>query len=199
MRNFLMVLCVLGALLGGCDEQLPSYEAPKDVLEGYLQKITGDTVTVVIDSSDNFVGSDPTRFRVYVRNKYYQLLEGTALIKGRVTISTFVPLPRIARLNLTRSGFFEPPIFQDRIALAPGDSAKLETKWLHQVISGLLYDSLQYVERFEGTTRIRTFAAVSLTAEGEMQIFERVQAVQLKPITFTLTVQEYKLDAHGRR
>ena len=195
MRCFAISACILSTLLFGCDEQLPSYEEPKDVLEGFLQKTTGDTATVVIDSLGNFVGSEPTRFRVYVRNKYFQLLEGTALIKGTVNLGAFVPSPRVASVTLSRSSFVAPPIFQQRITLPPGDSARMDVGWNHSVIGGYIYDSLQYTERYEGTTRIRTFSPISITADGEIQIFERVQAVSLKAITFTLIVQEFKLNA----
>ena len=194
MKSPVLVALMMVLLTGGCDEQLPSYEEPKDVLSAYLQRTTGDTVSIFIDSTEQFLGSEPTRFRVYVQNRYIQLLEGTQLINGKINLFSFVPLPRASSLSLTRSNLFSPPIFQQRVALPPGDSAKLEVGWSHTVIGGgRLYDSLQYTERYQGTTRIRTFAPISITAEGEIQIFERVQAIALKPITFTLVIQELRL------
>ncbi|MBX2991303.1 MAG: hypothetical protein KF749_09045 [Bacteroidetes bacterium] len=196
MKHAVIMTLLLVTLLSGCDEQLPSYQEPKDVLAAFLQKTTGDTVTVVIDSLERFLGSEPTRLRVYVQNRHIQLLEGAQLINGKINLFSFVPLPRAASLSLGRSNLFSPPIFQQHVALPPGDSAKLEIGWSHTVIGGgRLYDSLQYTERYQGTTRIRTFAPISITAEGEIQIFERVQAVPLKPITFTLVIQELRLGA----
>lgn len=194
MRRLLAIYLFLISALLGCDEQLPSYEQPNDVLEGFLQKTTHDTVTIVVDSREQFLGSEPSRFRVYVRNRYHQLLEGTSLVKGKIGFFAFVPTPKVGSSELTRNNVFAPPIFQGRIAVAPGDSAKLEVRWRHGVIGGRLYDSLQYTQHFEGTTRVRMYSPLSVTAEAEVQIFERVQAIRVKPITFTLVIQELQLN-----
>ena len=182
--------------VAGCEEPFPTYQEPRDVLEASLQKTSRDSVLIVIDSTGVVLGIDPGKFRVYVKNKYQQLLEGEALINGRVSFFSFVPVPRVAVSSLARGNLYVPPIFQNRIAIPPGDSARLDVSWSYLTPSGYLYTGLPYEESYSGTTRIRTYTPVSVTAEAEVQVFERVQAIRTTQISFTLVFIELKLNAH---
>ncbi|MBI5471509.1 MAG: hypothetical protein HY961_04100 [Ignavibacteriae bacterium] len=188
-----MSICLWILLMVGCDEQFPSYEEPKNVLDASLVRVSGDTVTITVDSLENFLSSEPTRLRLYVQNRYIQLLEGTALIQGRVNLFAFDPAPKVGTIEISRNNLFAPPIFRDNIALAPGDSARLDITWNHSVLSGRLYDSLHFIEFYNGRTRVRRYAPIMITAEAGVQLFERVQAVRTQPVSFSLVVQELKI------
>jgi hypothetical protein len=179
----------------GCKEPFPSYQEPSDVLRASLRRISSDTVYTYLDSTGTTMGMDEGRFVVDVKNNYQQLLEGEAKINGRVTFYSYLPTPGVSIVSLGRTNLNSPPIFQNHIAVAPGDSATLEVTWSYWTSSGTVYAGQPYQEYFVGRTRVRTYAPVFLTAEAEIQIFSKVQAIRTKPIQFSALFIELKLNA----
>jgi hypothetical protein len=189
MRAYLFFLLVCALVLQiGCEEPFPAYEEPQNVLSASLKRTTADTLTMVQDSSGMLIGADPVGISVFVRNEYVQLLQGDALIDGKLNFTMISPAPRaFSTESLTQSNVVRPPVFQNTIAITPGDSAELRVRWF-PASKDFFLNGVPYSEVVRSDSTIfRTYAPVKFHVEGDIRLFERVQSIAIKPMEFTQT------------
>jgi hypothetical protein len=188
----LMLLAVTAScatLSPGCDEPMPVYQEPRDILQASLVRTnTADTIYIMLDSLERQISWGTARFRLAVRNGYEDLLEGQILVSGRLNILVTSPIPRVAVVPIDRTDLLSPAIFQDHIAVPPGDSATFILSWNYFVVGASVYDDVPYTERFEGLRRIRVYQKMYFSAGASVQVFERLQAVKTGTVDFASTI-----------
>ncbi len=190
MNRFGIILLIAAAGLFSCKEPFPPYVEPTNVLEASFTRLSADTVYVVEDTTGALLGSENMKVQLKVLNVYPQLLQGEALIKGRIECFVTAPLPRIGQvLTITRSNIIRPPVIQNSIAVPPGQYAEL-TADLPVIVAGKeLYEGVPFQEVYRpDSTKVRTYAPLTVQVRGTVQIFERVQMIDIAPLTFQQTV-----------
>jgi hypothetical protein len=172
-------------IINGCKEPFPAYEEPKNVLSAHFRLISFDTLYAYQDSTGQYIGKEPVVFEVIVKNEYYQLLQGQILVKGKLNCIIIAPVIKVSSLTLGREDMRKPPIFQEAIAITPGDSAVLKTYWFYTVGGAPVFEGVPYTLKVlpDSTLEFR-YQPMTLRIEGSIQIFERVQAIQIQPLEF---------------
>jgi hypothetical protein len=134
------------------------------------------------------LGEDPVGISLFVRNDYAQLLQGEALVTGKLNISMVAPAIRIfPTTTLSQSNVVRPSVVQNTLALTPGDSAEMRIRWLPSGREFFL-DGVPYSEVIKAdSTIIRTYSPVRFHVDGEVRLFERVQPIGVTPMEFVET------------
>lgn len=189
MRKLFFNIIFLAGLFS-CKEPFPPYVEPKNVLEATLVRTSPDTLYVAQDSAGVILGSENIKIQVHVANIYPQLLQGVALIKGRIDYFVTSPIPRVGRSQtITRNNILRPPVVQNTIAVPPGQYAELHCDLPLLIGGNEVYTGIPYSEQLlPDSTRIQTFAPMTIQVRGTVQIFERVQVIEITPLTFQQTV-----------
>lgn len=188
-NNRQLLLLFIGlALVPACDEPFPEYEEPQDVLSASMVCTSADTLYMVQDSAKTGLGSDPIGISLFVRNDYTQLLQGEALITGKLNFTMVAPMVRVfSTFPLGQSHVVRPSVAQNTIALTPGDTAELRIRWLPGGRTFFL-DGVPYTEVVkEDSTVVRTYSEVRFHVDGEIRLFERVQPVTVAPLELVET------------
>lgn len=170
------LLSLFAFALLSCDEVFPPYEEPQHVLQADVNLTAPDTVDLYLDAMTTiYYLITPMVLSVTVRNTHNDLLEGDALVQGRVVIQSFGEIPRTAVVPLSLGNLRTPPVFQGRIALGPDRKAEFSQLWVPQTTDEKMV--------FEGWTpqpageRV-VYGPISFKARAEVQLFERVQPVR---------------------
>lgn len=195
MRLITLTILMLALVFAACDEPFPSYEEPTDILVASIAKVANnDTLYIVADSAGEVISSTFPRLTVFVRNTYTQLLQGSAQVSGRVNVILIWPVPyAFSTVQLTQSDLVTPFVYHDSTALAPGASAQFRAV-VGGTIKSILEQQVPFTDRtLPDSTKIRTYAPVTLQAEAEVRIFERVQPIRTKPYVFTQTYVQISL------
>jgi hypothetical protein len=178
--KYLSVLALLS--LGACKEDFPPYEEPQNVLMGSLATSAPDTIEGAADpNTGQYYLNTPIILNVLMKNTYDNLLQGTALVKGRLVIQTFSAVPRTCVVTLSTGDLRRPPVFQGNIAIAPDSTALFSLIWVpigtdnKYVFEGVPYTLI-------GNTRF--YAPITFLAQAEVQLFERVQAIRFGNLEF---------------
>lgn len=190
MIKWWMIALALLALFG-CEESLPPYVEPVNVLDGSIERLSPDTLRVYYASDGEYLGSDLLRVNVKIANAYPQLLQGSVLVKGRVNVYVVAPVPIVGvPVVLARQNLAQPPIFQEAIALPPGQAAQLRAEWYpFDARGGFVFSSVPHVETvMPDSTVVRTYLPMTFRVEADVQIFERVPSVRTRTLEF---VQQY--------
>ena len=189
MKKIALFSLIILILQSGCKEQFPVYEEPTNVLEGSIVKSSSDTLYVIFDDQGNYLGADNIQLSVMVKNIYPQLLQGDALISGRVNFFATSPLPKVGTpYTLSRNDLANPPIYQNSIAVPPNQSAELRVSLGTAVGRGWIFDGVpSNTVTLADSTVVTTYVPMTITVTATAQIFERVQAIQATPLTFNQT------------
>lgn len=184
LNLFLIALSLAGLT---CDEPFPVYEEPENVLSAELVLTSPDTTTIVRDSSGSLLGQEPLMVVLRVTNRFNQLLQGEALISGRVNIVMTSPVVRVFETEpLLQSMLARPPVFQQTIALPPGESAEFRLSWIPRGLPFFL-EGVPFTETMlPDSTIVQRFSAVTFHAEGDVRIFERVQHMEIPAAEFSV-------------
>ena len=186
MRTLLIVICIATAFLGSCKEPFPVYDEPTNVLVASLQRTSGDTLYFIQDDKGTPFGTDQIRLKLLVTNVYPQLLQGEALISGRVDFFVTAPVPKVGFAHtLTRSDMVQPPLFQNSIAVPPNTAAEFRIDLSPSVPGGAIYDGVPSNEVDQpDSTKIITYLPMTITVDATVQIFQRVQPIKVKQLSF---------------
>jgi uncharacterized protein YcsI (UPF0317 family) len=180
-----LLLLVL-SLLSGCKEPFPPYEEPTNILVATLAKTGADTLYITQDSTGTTIGVDPIGLTVSVRNNYTQLLQGAAQVTGRLNAIMTAPFPMVLpTTSLGQSDLIRPPVYQNAIALPPGQSAEFRATVFANLVPTLM-SSVPHTDQIRAdSTKVITYAPVTLQAQAEVRLFELVQPVKTEVLTFT--------------
>ena len=191
-RRSIAPSCIVATLSlmiqSGCKEPFPTYEEPANVLEASIQRNSGDTLFIVLQSDGSALQYDALRLKILVKNIYPQLLQGEEALSGRVDFFMTSPLPKVGLpYKLSRTDLAQPPIFQNAVAIPPGQAAEFRVDWSpSSSASDPLWSGVPYVEKIlADSTRIHTYAPVTFKVDATVRVFERVQAIQATSFTFT--------------
>jgi uncharacterized protein YcsI (UPF0317 family) len=180
-----LLLLVL-SLLSGCKEPFPPYEEPTNILVATIAKTGADTLYITQDSTGTTIGVDPIGLTVSVRNNYTQLLQGAAQVTGRLNAIMTAPFPMVLpTTSLGQSDLIRPPVYQNAIALPPGQSAEFRATVFANLVPTLM-SSVPHTDQIRAdSTKVITYAPVTLQAQAEVRLFELVQPVKTEVLTFT--------------
>ena len=180
-----LLLLVL-SLLSGCKEPFPPYEEPTNILVATLAKTGADTLYFIQDSTGATIGVDRIGLTVSVRNNYTQLLQGAAQVTGRLNAIMTAPFPMVLpTTSLGQSDLIRPPVYQNAIALPPGQSAEFRATVFANLVPTLM-SSVPHTDQIRAdSTKVITYAPVTLQAQAEVRLFELVQPVKTEVLTFT--------------
>ncbi len=179
------ISCIITILLSSCKEPFPVYEEPKDVLRASMIRLSGDTLYNIQNDSGAVLESDNFHVNILVKNVYPQLLQGDALISGRLNFFVTSPAPKIGLpYSITRDNLTQPAVFHNSIALTPNQSAELRIYFSPNVYGGI-FSGLPFNEvMLADSTRILTYAPMTITVTASVQIFQRVQAINVPDLSF---------------
>jgi uncharacterized protein YcsI (UPF0317 family) len=174
------------SLILGCKEPFPPYEEPTNILVATIAKTGADTLYITQDSTGTTIGVDPIGLTVSVRNNYTQLLQGAAQVTGRLNAIMTAPFPMVLpTTSLGQSDLIRPPVYQNAIALPPGQSAEFRATVFANLVPTLM-SSVPHTDQIRAdSTKVITYAPVTLQAQAEVRLFELVQPVKTEVLTFT--------------
>jgi uncharacterized protein YcsI (UPF0317 family) len=180
------LLLLILSLLSGCKEPFPPYEEPTNILVATIAKTGADTLYITQDSTGTTIGVDPIGLTVSVRNNYTQLLQGAAQVTGRLNAIMTAPFPMVLpTTSLGQSDLIRPPVYQNAIALPPGQSAEFRATVFANLVPTLM-SSVPHTDQIRAdSTKVITYAPVTLQAQAEVRLFELVQPVKTEVLTFT--------------
>jgi uncharacterized protein YcsI (UPF0317 family) len=180
------LLLLILSLLSGCKEPFPPYEEPTNILVATIAKTGADTLYITQDSTGTTIGVDPIGLTVSVRNNYTQLLQGAAQVTGRLNAIMTAPFPMVLpTTSLGQSDLIRPPVYQNAIALPPGQSAEFRATIFANLVPTLM-SSVPHTDQIRAdSTKVITYAPVTLQAQAEVRLFELVQPVKTEVLTFT--------------
>ena len=181
------LLLLIISLLLGCKEPFPPYEEPTNILVATIAKTGADTLYITQDSTGTTIGVDPIGLTVSVRNNYTQLLQGAAQVTGRLNAIMTAPFPMVLpTTSLGQSDLIRPPVYQNAIALPPGQSAEFRATLSSYDLVLTLMSSVPHTDQIRAdSTKVITYAPVTLQAQAEVRLFELVQPVKTEVLTFT--------------
>ena len=177
--TYLMLAGLLFVAGIGCEESLPPYQEPTDVLVGEVGLQVPDTVLMYTTSAwTNFYPASTLIAEMKLTNVYDDLLEGEALVQGSMMLQSGGTVPRTLVIPLAPGNLLTPPIFQGNVALPPGESADFSTLWTPLCTDGkMLFEGTPYVA--EGDSG-RIYQPLDCLLSGEGQIFEKVQSIKIE-------------------
>jgi hypothetical protein len=184
---------VIIVLTYGCDEVLPPYAIPENVLVCSFENKNLDTVILNYFESNSTYSAGSSTFKINVVNTYDNLLQGDAEIGDRITIQSFGPSPSVMVVPITLGSLRSPPVFRGTIAMRPNDTAHFEIKWLPIDNKGKpAYIGLNYSQ----VDSAKVYGPVEFIAIADVRLFERVQAISSENYRFKLYFKEYTIKAN---
>ena len=189
-----LVSFILVFFLPACDETLPEYQAPPNVVIGgiiqpgsvgaYRFNIVERFPTSPQFYKVIFVGIDSLIFRFEVQNVYEEVIEDKADVGGYVKIWDPILPDNYATVPLTQSSLTPN---RDTLRIRPGDKAWLRTTW-----KKLMYDdgSWPWVGKPNedyGEGRIR-YKPITLKAKAYIRLYKKLGFVVTPEINFTLDI-----------
>lgn len=174
-----MLVCI-----DACKEPFPSYQEPVDVLVGEVTLSAPDTVDVYYNGiTQGYYLNSVMVLKVVVTNVHDDLLQGLALVGGRITLQSFGEVPRILVVPLSASNLRTPPLFGGNLALGPGRKAEFTELWLpYSTDSHIVFEGVSYTV----VNGDRVYGPIDFIAFSDVQIFERVQPIRTSPLQFRL-------------
>lgn len=188
------VSVLLLVVLPSCDESLPEYKEPPDVLIGKI--ITPDSASVFrfniqerYPSDDRyykviFYGNDSIIFRFEIQNVYKKVIEDKTDIGGYVKIWDPLLPQNFATVPLNRSSLVP---YRDTLQIRVGEKVWLKSAW-----KKLRFDDLTYAFRgkpsenyINGKIRYRP---IQLKAKGYLRLYKKLGFVITPDITFSIDV-----------
>jgi hypothetical protein len=167
-----------------CEEPFPVYQEPQNVLKTELTLTAKDTISCSFDSVGNaYFFNDQLTFNTTITNIHDDLLQGDARINGFIRVQSFGAVSRTVLVTLTPAELRFPPLFQGRLALAPGKSAQFVSIWVpiatdkKAVFVGFPYNVVNGK---------RLYGPVDFLAATTVQIYDRVQHIQSENLKFKL-------------
>jgi hypothetical protein len=184
MKNRLLIILALFAAVGhfSCDESVPAYVQPENILVSTITFEAPDTISVYYDPLRKLYAlNDRMNFQVSIKNNFDDLLQGTAKVEGGITVQSFSEAPRLMLVTLTKGDLRTPPVFQGNIAVAPTKSADFSVLWYPLAVDKKMpFDELSFTmidgERLYGPIKFQAYAVT--------QIFERLQPVRSNTLEF---------------
>ncbi len=166
-----------------CTEEFPVYVEPAQVLSAELTFVSPETLVVHYDPIlDKWFLENTSSFRIRLTNLHDDILQGKALIAGRIVVQSFAEIPRTCVGELTRGDLRSPTLFQGNLALPPGASAEFSSLWDPEATDGeMIFEGLP----FTVVNGVNIYGPVPCVAWAEAQVFEKVQAMRTPNIQFT--------------
>ena len=87
--------------------------------------------------------------------------------------------------SLGQSDLIRPPVYQNAIALPPGQSAEFRATVFANLVPTLMSLVPHNDQIRADSTKVITYAPVTLQAQAEVRLFELVQPVKTEVLTFT--------------
>lgn len=166
----------------GCEEEFPPYTEPANVLQGELQLVAPETVSVHSDLSGYFF-NDLLILKTTITNVHDDLLQGRARIAGEISLQSFSQVPRAFAVPLTLGDLRTPPVAQGNIAIGPGRKAEFSVLWVPYATDGtIVFAGLPYAQ--VGPDKM--YGPIDFIAYADVQLFERVQPFRLPSVEFRL-------------
>jgi hypothetical protein len=172
-----VVLLPVLVLSFSCKENLPPYQDPAQVFEGfvraeYLYSLTSNTIAI----------------QLVVQNVYDETFEGRAILEGTVEL-TLARKPDVKRIfflsdaNLIQ-GRYQPN--SRTLTIDPKDSVRLRVFWNFDDDRGrnLRQDEFRYNPDPSCPGR-RIAAQETIVIRGSVKVFERTEEVKLGPVSFS--------------
>ncbi len=181
-RVLTLLLLLAAGLNLSCDESVPAYVQPENILVSTISFDAPETVSVYYDPVPKLYAlNDRMNFQVSVKNEFDDLLQGEAKVEGRITVQSFSEAPRLMLVTLTKGELRNPPVFQGKIAVAPTKSADFSVLWYPMSVDKKMpFDGLSFTmidgERLYGPIKFQAYAVT--------QIFERLQPVRSNVLEF---------------
>jgi len=177
------VLLVLLSLIPGCNEQLPPYADPRNILSAETH---GEYVLTVRDNSVNFF--------VVVRNDFDESLQAVAAISGTMEIvlqrdTTVRKTVTLSNTNLIHGTNYVPSTGE--IIFDAGDTVTLLYKWdwIDDQGRDLRLETFRYHEDLQCDCGFYNRALADeevFTLRGEVKMFDRVGRMSFGPTAFHL-------------
>jgi hypothetical protein len=177
-----MLLLIMTLPVTSCKEEFPPYTEPENVLQGEMQIDIPDTVNVYFDGA-NYYFNGAFVIGIVVTNVFDDLLQGKALINGRVFLQSFSQVPRAFVVPLSVGDLRSPPVVGGNIAIGPGRQAEFSVLWVPiSTDEEVVFAGLPYTE--VGSDRL--YGPIDFIAYADIQLFERVQPIRLPSLQFSL-------------
>ncbi|MEK6571037.1 MAG: hypothetical protein AABZ61_06680 [Bacteroidota bacterium] len=176
--SVLLILAVVSVTINSCDENLPPYRDPSDLMEG---KIEGQYVLIISDNS--------VKVFVTIRNVFDETLEGRAPLEGAVEIESLRD-PRLRKsVPLRPSNLINARGYNGNLGVLtidPGDSIRLGYSWNLIADNGTDLRSQFFRFTSDATCPGRLIAnEETFILRGELKVFDRLPAVRCGPAPFT--------------
>lgn len=178
--SLLLILILASLTIGSCDENLPAYRDPSDLMEG---KIEGQYVLTISDNS--------VKVYLTIRNVFDETLEGQALIDGTLEIESSRD-PQIRKsAQLRPSNLINARGYNGNsgvLTIDPGDSIRLGYSWNLVADNGTNLRSQFFRYTPDPTCRVpdRQIAnEETFILRGELKVFDRIPVVRCSPAAFT--------------
>lgn len=166
-------------LLFSCEENLPPYEDPRDLLASSVDAI------YMIDDSTNAMNVVVT-----VRNRYDEQMEGTLNLEGRITITS-------ARDNIVRRQIeINPSMIRlapgynpvtGRLVLNPNQVVRIEFRWNFVDDTGFDLSTGYFVLRGDPTCQSRCYAQPEdFYLDARVNLFSQTRPAQARTAVFRL-------------
>jgi hypothetical protein len=180
LATALMISACLTAcfLFSSCDEELPPYQPPQNVLRGVFGVLDGITNRFVSCNANTRIWNlDPIIFKIGVINTFDETLQGPAdRVSGKLEIWREED-PDFGRA-IAFNGATDPRHVRGNIlTLDPGDTLEVGVIWLHD------NDASQRIWR---RTVLRPFNT-TIHASGQIKIFEYTPVLLLPEIKLQVT------------
>lgn len=177
------VLLILISLIPGCDEQLPPYADPRDILSAAAH---GEYVLSAKDNSVNFF--------VIIRNEFDESFQAVATISGSMEIvlqrdTTIRKTITLSNANLIHGTNYIPSTGE--IIFDPGDTVTLFYKWdwIDNKGRDLRLETFRYHEDLQCDCGLFNRALAEeevFILQGEVKMFDRVSRMSFGPTEFHL-------------
>ena len=175
--SVLLILTVVSVTINSCDENLPPYRDPSDLMEG---KIEGQYVLTISDNS--------VKVFVTIRNVFDETLEGHAPLEGAIEIESLRD-PRLRKsVPLRVANMISVHGYNSSLGLLtidPGDSIRLGYSWNLIADNGTDLRSQFFRYTPDATCQDRLIAnEETFILRGELKVFDRLPAVRCGPAGF---------------
>lgn len=192
LRNIWIVLATLPMVFfPGCEESLPPRSDPESVL---VPAVSMTDVLVRVEAGEVTRGGN---VELSMKNAYDDVLSESAGVKAYVRV-TLQEYPSYTRLLVFNELDIATPgqIIGHTLTLGVNETIKLMQPWDHRVDSTMSYwNAGMTYQRFVTDKGVEYFESspVHLIVDANLQIFQRVPAVQLPRQVFTIVYQLWRM------
>lgn len=189
-----LLALILAVVWAGCDESLPPRFDPPEVLHPDVRMV-GNTISLIgYDHDTLFTGGN---VRLSLTNVHDEVLSEDALIRATVTLYLKGKPDSVRTLRLGRDDLVAPPGFYGPVlTIGVHERVELLAVWDQRTDNGTPFWTFpRYHEAFDSKGRSYYQSdTVAMVATTSMQVFERVQPLEIVQRELPVVYEIYFLD-----